>query len=553
MKKQLLNYFKSKTTKVLAVLLMCLSAGSELKAQTSPAWVQFAGPASYGNYDVREVCIGVDTIGNVYTAASAYDSTNNQYKSVLVKYNNAGTQQWIKFYDNVNLNFDKQVVALLVDKAGNSYLCGYGTDNTQTGNSIDYLVMKYDNSGNQQWVKYWDGGNGDGDYITCATFDAAGNIVVAGYAKGGNSQDDIAVVKFSTTGTKLWSYVYNNSSSNGEDRALGVASDGSNNIFATGSSYGTNDREMITFKLNSAGASQWTKIIPYAGSGADERGFSVAADALGNSYATGVAGDWITVKYDPSGTVLWTNHYTANGLNQYTYRKVLLDRQNNVIVAGDAFVSGGHFSDLIVNKLSGASGVSLWSTAMNNGGIDSFNDAVLDTSGNVYVGAYFEGPLATDLSAMIVSSNGAIVWNGTYTNPNNAAGGDEAYRVAVDKNRNFYLAGLAERRGPGSTDAVDIMTLKYNALITGIKENTLSQVEMNVYPNPAKDNFTVQFTEQSLLGSTLSISNMLGEIVKEKTLNSFSQQINTDQLPKGIYVLKIYTGASVATAKIIIE
>ena len=231
----------------------------------------------------------------------------------------------------------------------------------------------------------------------------------------------------------------------------------------------------------------------------------------------------------------------------------MLDKNNDVITAGDVGAGGSNSSDLCVNKLSNATGISLWSVSKNNGGIDVFTDACLDNSGNVYVGGYFEGPLASDMSALIVSSAGGILWNSTYTNPNMAGGGDRPYHVAIDKNRNFYLAGLAERRGVNSDDGVDIVTLRYSALVTGIQENSLNHIIMNIYPNPAKDNLTVNFTEQSMVGSTISITNSVGEVVIKETLNALAQQINLGQMPEGVYLVRVIHKTSVATGKLIIK
>ena len=555
MQLQLRSHLKTKTIKGAALLFtLTFGCASFLSAQTTPAWVKFSAPSNYANYDVKEVALGVDTLGNVYTAASMDDTLNTLDKAVLVKHNSTGQQQWIQYYDNNSASFNgTYVTALLVDKSGNSYVCGYGRHNSTNGK--DYMVMKYNNAGVQQWIQYWDGGSSDDDYSTSATFDAAGNIVVTGYVNHfGSNGDDVGVAKWSTSGTLIWSYVYNNTSSNGEDRALAVASDISGNIYVTGSSYITSARSMLTLKLNSAGVNQWTKIVPHVDPGSDEKGCSVAADAAGNCYATGSAGDWITVKYDPTGTVLWTNHYTLNGLNGDNIKKVMLDKNNNVMVAGDAFVSGGgHFSDLVVNQLSNSTGSMMWSVSIDNGGIDSFTDARLDSDGNIYVGGYFEGPLASDMSAMILSSVGTMLWNSTYTNPLHAAGGDRPYQVAVDKNHNFYLAGVSETRGTGSTDAVDVVTLKYNALVTGINEQTLNHVNLSVYPNPAKDHLTVVLSESAFLGSTITVSNMTGQVVGKQTLDSFSQNINLTGLSKGVYLLRIVNNNSVATGKFVIE
>ncbi len=552
----LLAKIKSKAKQNMTTLLFFLSLSftNFLNAQISPAWVKFSTPSNYANYDVKEVALGVDTLGNVYTAASMNDTLNNLDKAVLVKHNSAGVQQWIKFYDNNSLSYNgTYVTSLLVDKAGNSYVCGYGIHNGISAEDI--MVIKYDNSGTQQWIKYWDGGQNQADYATSATFDATGNIIVAGYANDfGTTGDDVALVKWSTSGTQVWSYVYNNSASNGEDRALSVASDPVGNIFITGSTYGTNARNMITIKLNNSGINQWTKIMAHVSSGNDERGYSVAADALGNCYATGAVGDWITIKYDPAGNALWTSHYTLNALNADSRKKVMIDKNNNVIVTGDAFVSGGgHFSDLVTSKLDPSNGSLIWSVSIDNGGIDAFTDATYDASGNIYVGGYFDGPLGPDMSAMIITSAGGVIWNTTYSNPNRAAGTDYPYQVIVDKNLNFYMAGVSETRGTGSTDAVDVVTLKYNALVTGIKENSLSRIDLSIYPNPARDNLTVNIKNQDLLGATISIIDMVGEIVKEEKLVASTQHLDLVQLPRGLYLVRVVGSNTVATGKLIIE
>jgi hypothetical protein len=538
------------TFKKNAAFILSLVFGNFIQAQTTPAWIDFVSAADYQNYDVQEVSVGLDSVGNIYIAGSMHDTVANQDNMLLVKYNSSGVQQWMRTFDNST--DDKHVVAILVDKAGNSYLCGYGYI-TGTSTSIDYIVMKYDNAGNQQWVKNWDGGYSAWDFITCATFDPAGNIIVAGYCNnnGGPTGEDIGIVKYSTSGTQIWSYVYNNTAINGDERAMSVASDPAGNVFVTGSSMGTQARDMITLKVNNAGINQWIKTVAHVNPGTDEHGRGVTTDAAGNSYATGAAGDWITIKYDPNGTVVWTNHIVTAALSDQT-KKIMLDKHGNVIVAGDAFFGAGNQSDLAVYKLNSATGASLSSVDFYNNGSDIFSDAVLDTSGNVYLSGYYVGPLGIDMLALTVSSSGSVLWSTTYSNPYNPTGTDEAYHLAVDKNRNLILVGVSERRGSGG-DGIDIVTLRYSALVTGIQENSLSQINMNIYPNPAKDHLNIRINDQSLIGSTILISNVMGQTIKEETLTSLEQQIKLEQMPKGIYLVEITSEKSFATGKLIIE
>ncbi|MES2133178.1 MAG: T9SS type A sorting domain-containing protein [Bacteroidota bacterium] len=535
--------------------ILLLSAGAYCMAQNTPAWVRYSTPSNYENYDVREVSTGTDSIGNIYTSASMYDSINNLSKIMLVKYNTLGTQQWMQLYDYNNSTYNgSYAVTLLIDKAGNSYVCGYGRGTTTNGK--DFMVLKYNNAGTQLWAKYWDGGQSLSDYITCATFDKSGNIVVAGYANTmGTTWDDLAVVKYSTAGTQLWSYTYNNAPVNGEDRALGIASDASDNIYVTGSSYGTVSRDMITLKLNSSGTNQWVKRMAHGTSSDDDRGYSIAADAVGNSYVTGAVNDWITVKYDPSGNVLWTNSYTANDLNRYSVKKVMLDKANNVIVGTDVFVSSNqHFSDLGIVKLNNATGASIWATTFNNSGIDTFEDFVLDTMGNIYVAGAYDGPIGKDMSTMILSPAGIILWNTTFSNALNTRGGDMPYQIATDNNRNVILAGVSETRGSGSGSNVDVVTLKFGTQgITGIQTTENKAAHLNVYPNPAKNYVTLSVSDESFNHASITLYNMLGDVLVKDVLNTQEQSIDLGNLAKGVYVLTIQGAKETLSKKLVVE
>lgn len=534
-----------KTTFTLSTFFLAAFAAT---AQVAPSWVRFPAPSNYQNYDAFDVSAGTDTLGNIYTAASASDTTANAAQTMLVKYNAAGTRQWIKYTGSYNAS--AFAVTVLVDKAGNSYVCGYSH---VTSNGLDFTVMKYDNAGTQLWAKYWDGGQQVNDYPAAATFDHSGNIVVAGSANfQGTAQYDIAVVKYSPSGTQLASYVYNNTARNLDDKGKAVACDANDNIFITGHSYGASVREMITIKLNSAGAMQWIKRIPGSTSN-DESGYGIVADAAGNSYVTGATSDWVTIKYDPSGNVLWTSHYTQNGLNGDNVKKIMLDKYNNVITAGDAFFGGGQFSNLVVNKLNNATGASLWSASYNFGGIDVFRSAVLDTAGNVYVCGTHEANAGYDLTALAVSAAGSVAWNTTYTSPLPADGRDDGYQVVVDKNRNMIVVGTAETRGPGSDDAVDVVVLKYNAVTVGITTNSLPEWQLALFPNPCTDHATLQGKDHHLAGARLSLMNAMGQVVLEEILSDETAEINTSQLAKGLYIMTVTAEEASATKKLIVE
>jgi len=419
---------------------------------------------------------------------------------------------------------------------------------------LDFMVIKYNNTGTQQWVQYFDGGQNIGDYLTCATFDKAGNIVVGGNSNfQGATQYDISVVKYSTSGTQLWSYTYNNSASNFDDNAYDITSDINNNIFVIGNTYVTNARNMLTIKLNSSGVNQWTKIVTHTASGSDEYGYGITTDVFGNSYATGALSDWTTIKYDTNGNIIWTNHRPASALNNVSPKKVMLDRANNVIIASDAFYSGGNGTDIEVNKLNNANGTAIWSNHFQFSGTDSYVDAKLDTNNNIYVSGFFDGPLSKDIGSLIMNPNGNVIWNATYTNTNNINGVDRAAQMTLDNNFNIIIAGTAERRGSGSADAVDVFTLKYNAITVGIKSNSLEEVQLTIFPNPCKDVLNLSTANQNLIGATIVVSDLLGKTIINQQLNNLYQTINFNTINKGIYILTISNQNGSITKKLIVD
>ena len=86
--------------KKIITTVFLLGAAFYGQSQIAPSWVRYSAPADYQNYDYQDVSVGVDSLGNVYTGASASDTVGGHDQAMLVKHNAAGIQQWIKFYDN---------------------------------------------------------------------------------------------------------------------------------------------------------------------------------------------------------------------------------------------------------------------------------------------------------------------------------------------------------------------------------------------------------------------------------------------------------------------
>jgi hypothetical protein len=207
------------------------------------------------------VALAIDGSGNVYvTGRSGYYEPFDEndisgyvyrYDYATVKYNSAGTQEWVKTYgngSNADDNEDEWIdnPTLAVDADDNVYVI------TESGRTI-----KYNSAGIQEWeVK--------GRVLAV---DGAGNIYMA---------ENGATVKYNVAGTQDW--IVNGSGL--------LVVDGAGNVYMTGS-----DK---TVKYNSAGNQEWV---------ANGSGVALAVDADGNVYVAGsifdasTGYDYVTIKY----------------------------------------------------------------------------------------------------------------------------------------------------------------------------------------------------------------------------------------------------------------
>jgi Secretion system C-terminal sorting domain/Beta-propeller repeat len=200
----------------------------------------------------------VDASGNVYLAGYTGSSTaiasgghQNIYGTTsdafLAKFNSNGVRQWATYYGGSTLDYGYSCVT---DASGNVYLVGY-TNSTSAvagnghqnalGGGYDAFLVKFNSAGTRLWATYY-GGTG-GEYGLFCNVDASGNVYLAGYtysptniAANGhqntyNGASDAFVVKFTTTGTRVWGTYYGGSNS---ETGYSCAVDASGNVYLVG-------------------------------------------------------------------------------------------------------------------------------------------------------------------------------------------------------------------------------------------------------------------------------------------------------------------------------
>jgi hypothetical protein len=86
---------------------------------------------------------------------------------------------------------------------------------------------------------------------------------------------------------------------------------------------------------------------------------------------------------------------------------------------------------------------------------------------------------------------------------------------------------------------------------TGIKEQTVGDDNLNIYPNPASGSFSYSFSGVS--DAVMNIYSMDGEIILSEKISSNSGIIDISMLPKGCYMISMMNEKTYICKKLIIN
>ncbi len=186
----------------------------------------------------RPMAVKCDHFGNFYITGAASDS-GASFNVKTAKVDSAGNLSWVVNFGTVGKPDEGSDV--LVDDSGYVYVGG----KSYNGSNLDYLLVKYSNSGVMKWVKKFDADSAD-DIVTKMCFDNYGNIVMTGTATRGDK--DILTIAYSRAGDYLWK-IYFDGEYNGDDQGTGITADANGNIFVSGESQITDSTyQKVTIK-----------------------------------------------------------------------------------------------------------------------------------------------------------------------------------------------------------------------------------------------------------------------------------------------------------------
>ncbi|TKJ41076.1 hypothetical protein CEE37_05260 [candidate division LCP-89 bacterium B3_LCP] len=451
----------------LSVGCLLMTVPTIVSAQIWEEWVTpYNGPNNTNDYAND---MTMDANGNIYVTSQINCSTAPPWISdcATMKYNSAGELLWVEVFIGFENGTDWGS-AIAVDDNGNVYVTG-GCD-SYPGLDGKCFTVKYDSLGIQQWLVTYDDAGNLTDKGTDIALDDVGNVYITGTTSGASTSQDYLTIKYNPQGIEQWINTYDGPA-NYIDDAYGIAIDVNNNVYVTGISHGTqtydSGKDIATVMYNSDGVEQWS--ARYNGPGDDlDEGWDLVVDALGNAYVTGGSYgidtdvDIVTIKYDNAGVEQWANRY-AGATNPLDYGQAIsMDVFGNVLVTGfiNAVNLWGDLGDWVTIKYT-SGGIEQWATEYN--GNEDLSDTpwsiTSDEVGNVYVTGsadynlqYTEANCAT----IMYNSAGIEQWIALYSGSGEGTNG--AYKVILDEEENVYIAGWSSELNNGK----DAFVIKYS-------------------------------------------------------------------------------------------
>jgi Beta-propeller repeat len=415
------------------------------------AWSTHFGGATAGVDSAKPTGIVVDSAGASFVLGTLNGTVNFGGGSLtsagggdvyLVKYSSSGSHLWSRRFGGTQNEVPKGIA---VDTGGNVLITGYfrgsvdfGGGALSAGTSAAGFLAKYSSSGAHVWSRRLSSGDVT-DEGTAVGTDGAGNVLVAagffgtvnfgGGALTSAGSEDIALLKYNSAGTFLWSKRIGGS---GDEITMSLSADRTTGEFLIAgyfagtvdfgggrlTSAGAND--VFVARYDASGVHQWSRRW---GSNYDDKAFSCDLDGLGNAVVTGVftsnvdfgggtisnvggtgSGDIFLVKLSSAGDHLWSKGFGSSlTANQYGYG-VAFDASGSVLLTGAIVMlsspytidfgggpfTGDGYSNTFIAKF-GSDGSHIWSKRFLGGGGHTMGLGITSDSGNnVLATGYFD-------------------------------------------------------------------------------------------------------------------------------------------------------------------
>jgi uncharacterized delta-60 repeat protein len=540
-------------------------------------WVaRYNGPSN-GSEEAMDIAL--DATGNVYVTGGSWNASSAGDYYTL-KYDSTGAEQWAAIY-NGSTNYIDRAEAIAVDAAGNVYVTG---QSYVTSLNPDYATVKYNSAGMEQWAVRYDGPVNGWDVAYDLAVDWDGNVYVCGLSTGLGTYYDYLTVKYDSTGAEQWAarFYY---PGNYLDIAKDIELDANGNVCVTGNAGGIGGLDYATIKYNSEGQEQW--VTSFQGNLFDEA-FAMALDAEENIYVTGGSGwsyqwyigeNYATVKYNSVGEEQWVKTYNGPANNRDEARSIAVATNGDVCVAGFSY---GETYDYATIKYSQICPVNITITPINppiqippSGGSFDFTISLINNASSaqnfdVWImmqlpEGSWRGPMLGPIN-LTLPGGGSIERLRTQNIPGRAPAGIYTYRGYVgDYPAKWDSSSFTfEKLGSGTRDSGfggwTNTGEEFDLAEVGARRASPLQPEefgVATFPNPFNPKTVLSYQLPVTGHVRLDVYDLSGRLVTELVndlRDAGVHQVTWDAsgMPSGLYFCRIQAGAFTAVVKMML-
>lgn len=319
------------------------------------------------------------------------------------------------------------------------------------------------------WLRTVDGSAGMEDVFSDIFVDDSGFIYITGTTATPSLTTDIFVRKYYPDGTQLWTATYNGRA-NQDDSASAIVVDSMGNVFVCGWTIDTlMDQDMVTLKYSPSGQLLWVKTWRRAVN-RDDAAHALAVNRLGRVMVTGFCSDaqynidFCTICYNAqTGDTVWVRYYNRTPENDEDIPySICGDDSNNIYVTGTSYDDGTDYD--IVTIRYRYDGTQNWLRRKNNWpwvGDDYGLKVVFDpTTRSIIVGGivWDDNQDYNYFTIKYRATNGESLWARAY-NRYPANNEDLLAAISLDNAGNVYVTGTSF---DNVTD-YDIATVSYTS------------------------------------------------------------------------------------------
>ncbi|TKJ41017.1 hypothetical protein CEE37_04960 [candidate division LCP-89 bacterium B3_LCP] len=450
---------KSWITGIIILAMAFITTASIVMRDSDPyqEWVKRFGSTG----DDEGIAIALDSYGNIYVGGYTQSAGVNGMDYIITKYDISGNELWSVIIENEGDDLPRGMVVY-----GDAvYMTGEGHDNSSW---LEYYTVKVNAvTGDVEWDEFYRINENDFKAFGIAANSHGVYVTGEGWTNALASEADIHTVKYNHSGNYLWARTYDHHPSvANNDFAVAICVDGTG-IYICGGVFrlSTMSTDFFVFKYTHDGDEAWPEPYFHNGPGpANSMDFAWDFEVAGNHlYVTGERGGFLfkqeywTVKLNKNnGSEIWGT--PCPGPDDHIAQALS-------VFAGETYVTGrgsdGSDWDYVTVKYD-ANGNQVWVRNYDYaGGDDKGNDIVVNDYG-VFVTGESEATPSGNLDYATVAyehADGADLWD-TIDRRYGPVGNhpDRANAIAVDT-WNVYITGGSKI---SNTNGMDIATIRYN-------------------------------------------------------------------------------------------